>query len=127
MRLHESHDGAAEAHPPASMLLAVVVALLQFVNGQSTNATCSDDYDWMRNSKAQSPCLITAWLQYPCYGPFQVPGLPSGPYSYSGPLNGSAYPCACNTVLYSMWAACAVCQGAGISRIYPYVSEVVWA
>ena len=85
----------------------------------------------MRNSLGQSPCLVTAWLSviptevrynllvhspHPCLtfsflqGGFVWGPLLPGAY-YIGPSTGSkVFPCQCNTVLYSTYAACAYCQ-----------------
>ncbi|KAI1787526.1 hypothetical protein LXA43DRAFT_704222 [Ganoderma leucocontextum] len=99
------------------MLLGFLVALLSLPGayGQNTSVSCSNTHDWMRNSKGQSPCLITAWLQYPCIGSYDV-----GQPIYLGPVNGDVKPCACSTVLYSTLAACAVCQGVGLDGIVPW-------
>ncbi|PIL23238.1 hypothetical protein GSI_14548 [Ganoderma sinense ZZ0214-1] len=96
------------------MLLGFLVLLISLlcVHAQNTSVSCSSTYDWMHNSKGQSPCLTAAWLQYPCIGNNKV-----GPASYPGPSNETALLCECNTVFYMTLAACAVCQGAGLGGI----------
>lgn len=100
----------------------------------------------MRNSLGQSPCLVTAWLFVPCYGPGNgtlgshtsylyyifaedravLNGVGSFIESltpdevYDGPQATDAFdstPCDCNTVLYSTFAVCALCQGANIDPL----------
>lgn len=77
MSTRYSGEGASELHArgkvywecqvglrgvlPVVMLLATVVAslyILYAVNGQSTNATCSDDYDWVRSSLSPFPLHV---------------------------------------------------------------------
>ncbi|KAM5537640.1 hypothetical protein V8D89_008718 [Ganoderma adspersum] len=99
-----------------SVLLAV--GLLP-ASAQNTTAKCGKEFDWMTNSKGQSPCLVTAWLWTPCYGTGNATFVPPVPtnWVYQGPLAKDPFdstPCDCNTVLYSTMAACGICQGAGI-------------
>ena len=77
MSTRYSGEGASELHArgkvywecqvglrgvlPVVMLLATVVTslyVLYAVNGQSTNATCSDDYDWVRSSLSPFPLHV---------------------------------------------------------------------
>ena len=88
----------------------------------------------MKNEKGQTPCLVTAWLWTPCYtieGVWLilskrrfayahqncqdsfVEALPAGDV-YLGQDKADATLCDCNTVTYSMYAACALCQGGDI-------------
>ena len=81
----------------------------------------------MNNALGQNPCLVVAWLAYPCFGGTSENALyiylsiahhsldnevwtePPNSY-YSGPANGTATLCLCNTVYYSLLSACAICQ-----------------
>ncbi|PSS19939.1 hypothetical protein PHLCEN_2v3112 [Hermanssonia centrifuga] len=78
---------------------------------------------------SQDPCIVAGWLISPCLtDPFEaeVPGLYAGlgPDYYPPPGSTSdgftATDCACNTVLYSLLSACAVCQS------MTYVSWTSW-
>ncbi|THH28014.1 hypothetical protein EUX98_g6170 [Antrodiella citrinella] len=96
-----------------SPLLALVALVGTHVNAQGTNATCQSSFDWMTNSRGQSPCLVTAYLNTPCLSnaaDAYVYSLPSG-FHYRPPLVSTATACQCNTVFYSVIQACAVCQG----------------
>ncbi|KAI0751428.1 hypothetical protein C8Q80DRAFT_1119204 [Daedaleopsis nitida] len=79
-----------------------------------TSAVCNAGFDWMSNSKGQSPCLVSSWLFTPCSTAAASYVYPLAPtYHYNTPQNSStsATPCRCNTVLFSTIAACATCQG----------------
>ncbi|KAL1738079.1 hypothetical protein HDZ31DRAFT_70420, partial [Schizophyllum fasciatum] len=78
-----------------------------------TNAQCTNsDYDWAYNSLKQSPCDVLASLGAVCNsGLFSVPSLSNGE-QYVGPDPDYATTCRCNTVFYSMLAACSACQDA---------------
>ncbi|KAI0716780.1 hypothetical protein C8Q76DRAFT_417415 [Earliella scabrosa] len=79
----------------------------------TTNATCFEEFNWMRNSKGQSPCLITAWMSVPCHpnpGWFVSGPLTPGTFYLGPPAGSDVFECQCNTVLYSVYAACAFCQ-----------------
>ncbi|PIL35110.1 hypothetical protein GSI_02898 [Ganoderma sinense ZZ0214-1] len=92
------------------------------VAAQGTNATCNSGFEWMTNSKNQSPCLVSSWLFTPCYSSSDSFVYPLSPgFHYNTPLNSteSATPCRCNTVLFSTISACATCQGQGNYTI-PY-------
>ena len=108
----------------------------------------------MTNSLGQSPCLVTAWLFVPCYGPGNgtfssnisylyyifAEGRPvlngvgsfieslSPDEVYDGPQATDAFdstPCDCNTVLYSTFAACALCQGANIDPLSTHLRIIL--
>ncbi|KAM5540812.1 hypothetical protein V8D89_005456 [Ganoderma adspersum] len=92
----------------------------------ATNATCNSGFEWMFNSKGQSPCLVSSWLLTPCSSPFESFVYPLSPgFHYNTPLNSSdsATPCRCNTVLFSTISACATCQGEG-QYIVPYPENI---
>ncbi|KAH9928437.1 uncharacterized protein BXZ73DRAFT_102278 [Epithele typhae] len=98
-----------------ALALCALAALLRHVRAQvHTNATCSSDFDWMKNSKGQSPCLVTAWLWSPCFFPESfVPALAPDDL-YGGPVSTAESDlCECNTVAFSTVAACGICQGRG--------------
>ncbi|KAI0760425.1 hypothetical protein C8Q74DRAFT_1296217 [Fomes fomentarius] len=100
------------------MGLGLFSSCLLLVRGQegSSNVTCLADYDWMDNSNGQNPCLVAAWSLVPCHSTgWTVQRLQSG-QQYLGPSatnEPALYVCACNTVVYSLHAACAFCQGLG--------------
>ncbi|KAI0717147.1 hypothetical protein C8Q76DRAFT_726739 [Earliella scabrosa] len=78
--------------------------------------TCLSDFDWMKNAKNQDPCLVASWSVEPCRQNSWaiLPLTPDGPYQnfYMGPVPDSdLVECQCNTVHYSIIAACAFCQG----------------
>lgn len=77
-------------------------------------ATCLSGWEWNQNSLGQCPCLVASVLEAACretdsYG---VPSLPSG-QSYRPPQGNSSgdLACECDTVTYSLYMACARCQG----------------
>ncbi|KAI0721814.1 hypothetical protein C8T65DRAFT_629280 [Cerioporus squamosus] len=103
----------------SSLLLALpIVAFFATrapgVAAQGTSAVCEAGWEWMANSKGQSPCLVASYLFTPC-SPASVAWVYplSDGFHYNTPLNSSdsATPCRCSTVLYSMINACATCQG----------------
>ncbi|RPD61860.1 hypothetical protein L226DRAFT_535239 [Lentinus tigrinus ALCF2SS1-7] len=103
----------------SSLLLALPLVASFLANArrgaaQGTSAVCDPGWDWMTNSKGQSPCLVSSYLFTPCSPASQSWVYPLTPgFHYNTPLNStdSATPCRCNTVLYSMINACATCQG----------------
>ncbi|KAI0356569.1 hypothetical protein OH77DRAFT_1423500 [Trametes cingulata] len=100
----------------AFLLAALFAVVPREVSGQGTTAYCSAGYEWMSNSKGQSPCLISSYLFTPCSSQTASWVFPLSPgFHYNTPQNNptSATPCRCNTVLYSMIAACSTCQGQG--------------
>ncbi|KAI0767134.1 hypothetical protein C8Q74DRAFT_1369974 [Fomes fomentarius] len=103
-------------------LLSVIVWTWQ-TSAQGTAAVCNSTYEWMSNSKGQSPCLISSYLFTPCDSPEDsyVHALPQG-FHYASPAKDptSANPCRCNTVIFSTLAACATCQG-GAAFVRPWL------
>ncbi|KAI0717146.1 hypothetical protein C8Q76DRAFT_783847, partial [Earliella scabrosa] len=76
----------------------------------ATTVTCSTEFEWMNNAKAQEPCLVASWSVEPCRSHSWriLPITPNGPYParYTGPQSDSdLYNCQCNTVHYSLIAA----------------------
>ncbi|KAL1757188.1 hypothetical protein FB107DRAFT_260174 [Schizophyllum commune] len=90
-----------------------VIALLLARQAAGQNAQCTDSqFDWSYNSIKQSPCDVLVNLGAVCNGGiFSVPSLSSGE-QYVGPDPQFATDCRCNTVFYSMLAACSACQDA---------------
>jgi len=96
-------------------LIIIIAALLGCVVGQHTEAVCNvTSLSWTFNTLGQSPCLIGAYLATPCSstGDFDVPALESD-HHYTPPLLTNE--CVCNTVIYSLFSACASCQDAQTS------------
>jgi len=79
---------------------------------QSANANCTDipTYNWVFNSKSQSPCLVAEDLATVCdrNGFTLYPLSPGG--SYGGPSEDQNNNCHCTSVFYSLISACAACQ-----------------
>ncbi|TFK92335.1 hypothetical protein K466DRAFT_236269 [Polyporus arcularius HHB13444] len=101
------------------LFCALVLYSMQVALGQETTAVCHKQFDWMANSLGQSPCLVTSWLFVPCYGPGNGSFIDSitPDEVYEGPQAKDDFdstPCDCNTVVYSVFAACGLCQGANI-------------
>lgn len=103
-----------------SNLVVAGVALLAAANlpavqAQATsNATCLPQFQWMINSKQQTPCLASAYLSAQCNGgQWNVPAL-TGTQPYNNPTGSAANLCRCNTVTYNLLQACSYCQGANI-------------
>ncbi|KAH7344110.1 hypothetical protein B0J17DRAFT_625677 [Rhizoctonia solani] len=75
-----------------------------------TNATCSPQH-WSGNSRGQSPCLVAAYLAAQCTtdNTFGVTALEDGgPYGF---VAAAASNCLCNSVVWNLLSACAICQG----------------
>jgi len=75
-------------------------------------AQCLADWSWSYNTKSQNPCEIAGSLETPCLGVDYEIG-PLGNYtSYSCPQQNDAgqQKCGCNSIIYSLIAACALCQ-----------------
>ncbi|KDQ18411.1 hypothetical protein BOTBODRAFT_143431 [Botryobasidium botryosum FD-172 SS1] len=91
----------------------------QNVTGPTTTAVCQSGFDWMSNSKGQSPCLIAAYLGSACIssGEFTVSGLTGPGNQYAEPTSTSYTECKCNTVYYDILSACAICQ-AGLADLW---------
>ncbi|KAG2111661.1 uncharacterized protein F5147DRAFT_686200 [Suillus discolor] len=64
----------------------------------------------MNNTLGQDPCVVASYLESVC-GAFAVGPLPPNTY-YGPPSAAGADSCTCNTVTYSMMAACSDCQNA---------------
>ncbi|KAF8736919.1 hypothetical protein AX14_013736 [Amanita brunnescens Koide BX004] len=90
--------------------LALVAVLV--VTAQSNNANCTlPSFDWVFNTKGQSPCVVVEDLATTCdFNGFKLQPLTSGS-SYPGPTLGQDNSCHCTSVYYSLISACAACQG----------------
>ncbi|KAL4077735.1 hypothetical protein J3A83DRAFT_4186046 [Scleroderma citrinum] len=94
--------------PLATLATGLLSIPLQWVSAQHSNVTCPPEYNWMNNSKGQSPCLIAAYVQSVCnYGSWTVDPLAN----YTHYIVTNANPCQCSSVTYSLMAACSICQG----------------
>ncbi|KAH7344111.1 hypothetical protein B0J17DRAFT_202420 [Rhizoctonia solani] len=74
-----------------------------------TNATCVD-HAWSFNSRGQSPCWVASSIASSCTtdNSFKVPALEVGGY-YSFDVS-QANTCVCNSVMWNILSACALCQ-----------------
>ncbi|KAF8743451.1 hypothetical protein RHS02_03225, partial [Rhizoctonia solani] len=75
-----------------------------------TNASCAD-MSWFFNSRGQSVCLVGAYLGAQCTtdNTFKVEALSGdGPYGFD---SDAANNCLCNSVMWNLMSACALCQG----------------
>ncbi|KIM87187.1 hypothetical protein PILCRDRAFT_303122 [Piloderma croceum F 1598] len=92
-------------------IIANMIAVLPVAEAQTTSlATCLPEFDWMNDSRNQSPCVVAAYMQGACTnGEYIVqPLAPS--YHYIGPTVKQDNPCQCSTVVYSLMSACGMCQ-----------------
>ncbi|KAF9647069.1 hypothetical protein BDM02DRAFT_2823162 [Thelephora ganbajun] len=94
--------------------IAFGVGALSFLpSAKAAFAQCVAGWEWSYNSEGQNPCEIAGSLQAPCLG-FSVYEL--GPLSegtnYVTPQKSDTAQkkCGCNTIIYSLYASCAVCQ-----------------
>ncbi|KIM36436.1 hypothetical protein M413DRAFT_449146 [Hebeloma cylindrosporum] len=86
-------------------------------------ATCVAGYSWMYNSLRQSPCDVAASLAGVCTGgAFTISPLDPG-YHYPGPSTANANDCRCNTIYYSLIAACSACQERNFVQWTSYTSN----
>ncbi|KAJ4487759.1 hypothetical protein J3R30DRAFT_844258 [Lentinula aciculospora] len=93
--------------------LIVLVALLDLrATAQDTEAVCIlASLQWSFNTEKQSPCAVASSLLGVCSGgEYNVIALPNADSEYLGPSIDAANPCQCNTVVYSLMSACALCQ-----------------
>lgn len=102
----------------SSLWLAGLMLPVAYAQSATTTAVCGSNFDWMDNSRAQSPCLIAAYLQGACgSGTWTVPLLPftaTGAQQSYLPPNGTAMNlCTCSAAVYNLMSACAACQGGG--------------
>lgn len=108
-------------------LLKVIPLFAFFVSGawaQFDMAQCASGSEWNKNSLNQDPCTVGSMLDASCRGLAE--------YTYP-PLNATQYylpprtnhtgdvMCDCNTVMYSLYMACAACQG---GQIYSWMQWI---
>ncbi|KAH7873519.1 uncharacterized protein C8R40DRAFT_365180 [Lentinula edodes] len=100
--------------------LTTCIALAAFfelrVTAQDTDAVCTlASLQWSFNTEKQSPCAVASSLLGVCSGgDYKVVALPDTDTEYLGPSIDAANPCQCNTVVYSLMSACALCQNGTI-------------
>jgi hypothetical protein len=78
-----------------------------------SQATCSSDFSWADNSANESPCMVAAYVNAPCYqNNFNVAPL-NGSHVYTPPssASGTLQPCTCSWAAYNLISACTDCQG----------------
>ncbi|KAJ3775388.1 hypothetical protein FB446DRAFT_407418 [Lentinula raphanica] len=95
----------------------VSVALFDLrTTAQETDAKCVlASLQWSFNSQKESPCEVASTLIGVCTGGgYNVVALPNTNSDYLGPTIDAANPCQCNTVVYSLMSACALCQNGSI-------------
>jgi len=83
----------------------ILPVLVELVSAQ---ISCDVDYEWSYNSLEQNPCTVATYLISPCHMEYIL--IP--PFMYIGPTSFGEHVCLCNTVVYSLFSACAACQGA---------------
>jgi hypothetical protein len=100
------------------MLLSKVIPLaVVFVSGawaQFDMAQCAAGNDWNKNSLNQDPCTVGSMLDASCrsLAEYTYPPLNASQYYLPPRTNHSGdIMCDCNTVMYSLYMACAACQG----------------
>jgi len=94
----------------ALFAVAALVQLLSAPKGsvaQQSSVTCDSTYNWAKNSLGQDPCVVGSYLLRVCdTSNITIPTLPVGD-NYNP---GDTSPCNCNSVTYTLIAACADCQ-----------------
>jgi len=91
-------------------ILVLWFAVVLSVTGQISNVTqCIPAYEWSLNSLSETPCLVTALLEYICGVAANVTSIPPDNH-YLAPTFNDANPCECSSVTYSMISACGGCQ-----------------
>lgn len=101
------------------VVLAAAAPIPRGAFAQTSTVTCLPSFGWMNNTLGQDPCVVVSYLESVC-GAFTVDPLPPNTY-YGPPSAAGADSCTCNTVAYSMMAACSDCQNA------IYVSWSTWS
>ncbi|KAL5512208.1 hypothetical protein ACEPAG_3493 [Sanghuangporus baumii] len=108
-------------HCPLRLVLYILATLILYAQviysksvqpvqrGATTDAICRPEFDWMNNSKHQSPCLIAAYLLAPCQvtDDGDVHAIND---SYLAPTAENADACWCSWGVYNTLEACAACQ-----------------
>jgi hypothetical protein len=93
-------------------LVALILFLPVIVDAQEQAPECSSAFDWARNSKGQSPCVVARYLASQCSATgYTIPPLETPADLYGGPnLHAANTSCVCSTVYYALLTACASCQ-----------------
>ncbi|EMD32814.1 hypothetical protein CERSUDRAFT_77189 [Gelatoporia subvermispora B] len=104
------------------VLLAVcTVSCIQQANTQGTNAICSDEFSWNHvDVQREWPIAL--------HGAF-VDALPGPGEAYDIPSITMSNDCECNSVIWSMFQACTVCQNGTTvpdDGIIFFISWVIW-
>lgn len=102
--------------------VAIVLALFAVgprapaVCAQTVEAMCASNFTWNKNSLGQDPCTVASDLLTPCLSLDSSETLPplNSNSSYAPPNSTAELMCGCNTVVYSLFEACASCQGAAV-------------
>jgi len=98
-------------------LQLLVVAPFSFAQDPNKPKCTDSSFDWTFNSLGQSPCYVAELLTDPCTGlTYSFVSLPSTNSAYTATND----PCFCNTVVYSMLSACAICQSGSFSEWKTY-------
>ncbi|TFK76333.1 hypothetical protein BDN72DRAFT_830890 [Pluteus cervinus] len=111
--------------PPVLVLALAMNAAQSVRSSPIRNGTivCSDELDWLNNSRGQTPCAVAEDLQSICLGNntrYIIPPLP-GHAHYTGPTPEQANDCQCSSVIYALVSACAACQERS------FLSFISWA
>ncbi|EJD02620.1 uncharacterized protein FOMMEDRAFT_146527 [Fomitiporia mediterranea MF3/22] len=93
------------------MASVVVVTALGKAGRADQRVACNNVTSWMDNASGESPCTVAYFLMLHCTTGQDLSILPlnNSARSYTNPLRGQW--CSCNTVVYNLMSACAVCQG----------------
>ncbi|CAE6384966.1 unnamed protein product [Rhizoctonia solani] len=110
--------------------LKLAISLLLVIGAHAdpwSNVTCTNpNTDWTFNSLQQSPCLIASYLGSVCRpdNTWRVPTLSGGSVYYT---SGSSTKCICTSVVWSLLAACSLCQGLESSQWAVYSNDCTTA
>ncbi|CAE6429191.1 unnamed protein product [Rhizoctonia solani] len=115
-------------HLVSAKLLATTLLFGRLVHADPwTNVTCTNtNLAWSFNSRNQSPCLVASYLGSVCRpdNTWRVPALSGGSTYY---VSGSSTKCICTSVVWSLLAACSLCQGLDSSRWTVYANDCTTA
>ncbi|KAF8339240.1 hypothetical protein F5887DRAFT_475785 [Amanita rubescens] len=99
------------------LLQLLVVAPFSFAQDPNIPKCTDSEFNWTFNSLGQSPCYVAELLTDPCTGlMYSFVPLPSTMSTYTATND----PCFCNTVVYSVLSACAICQNGSYSEWTTY-------
>jgi len=100
-------------HSTLGRIILGVGALSFLPSVEAAFATCVAGWNWSYNSKGLNPCEIAGSLQAPClgYSVYELGPLSNGS-NYVTPQKDDAdqKKCGCNTIIYSLYTACTLCQ-----------------